>query len=57
MRLSHERVSMAGGMSLPEFGNSRTQANQYVDLVVNGLCQMYELLRKQKANSSPSTAH
>jgi type 2 lantibiotic biosynthesis protein LanM len=49
MRLLHERLPMAGGMSLPEYDNLQTQANPYVDLVVNGLGHMYEFLRKQKA--------
>jgi type 2 lantibiotic biosynthesis protein LanM len=49
MRLSHERVPMAGAISLPEYDNLRTQANPYVDLIVDGLGQMYEFLRKQKA--------
>ena len=49
MRLSHERVPMAGGISLPEYDNLRMQANPYVDLVVNGLGHMYEFLRKHKA--------
>jgi type 2 lantibiotic biosynthesis protein LanM len=48
MRLLHERVPMEGGTSLPEYDSLRTQANPYVDLVVNGLGRMYEFLRKQK---------
>src|SRR5665213_1319764 len=49
MRLLHERVSMAGGTSLPEYDNLRTPVNPYVHLVVGGLGQMYELFRKHKA--------
>jgi type 2 lantibiotic biosynthesis protein LanM len=48
MRLSHERVSMAGGISLPEHDKTRTQVTPHVDLVVNGFGRMYEFLRKRK---------
>jgi type 2 lantibiotic biosynthesis protein LanM len=49
MRLLHERVSMPGGISLPEYDNLRTQVTPYVDLVVNGLRHMYEFLRERRA--------
>jgi type 2 lantibiotic biosynthesis protein LanM len=49
MRLLHERVLMAGGISLPEYDNLRMQANLYVDRVIDGFGQMYEFLQKQKA--------
>jgi type 2 lantibiotic biosynthesis protein LanM len=48
MRLLHERIPMAGGVSLPEYDNLRTQVTFHVDLVVNGLGQMYDFLRRRK---------
>jgi type 2 lantibiotic biosynthesis protein LanM len=48
MRLLHERVPVAGGVSLPEYNELRTQATAYVDLVVDGFERVYELLRKHR---------
>jgi type 2 lantibiotic biosynthesis protein LanM len=49
MALSHERVPMGGGVSLPEYRGTREPASQNVDLVVGGFQYAYEFLRARKA--------
>jgi lantibiotic modifying enzyme len=49
MRLSHGRVPMAGGVSLPEYKNVQEEARPYADLIVDGLGRMYEFLQKHKS--------
>jgi type 2 lantibiotic biosynthesis protein LanM len=49
MGLSHERVPMAGGVSLPEYQGMREPASPNVELVVEGFRYAYEFLRKRKA--------
>lgn len=49
MAISHERIPMAGGVSLPEYRGTREPASHNVDLVVGGFQYAYEFLRERKA--------
>ena len=47
MQLVHRRLPMAAGTSLPEYEGARATPGQYVEQIVQGFREAYELLQRQ----------